>query len=310
LKLALSTLFALTLFAAHAHADDCPAGTEPKADGGCAPKIDIQCPAGTIFEEGRGCVAKVLECPPSMVLEANKCVAKPAPPPPPEPTKPEPTKPEGPPAPAGPPKRFQLAVRLGFALPLLNAYRSPKDQSAVALSDEVVGSVPIGLEIGHRVMSALYLGGVVTFGPAFPREASDGYCQPNATSCGGDHLRVAFQARVYPLRAGVLEPWIGLGFGYERLELREEGTLATGDTGGVATTLSGIEYFELSAGADFEVLRDVRLGPLLSFALGQYGRATVQQTSAIGTTTSSNTIKDPAVHGWLQLGVRGAFGLF
>jgi len=292
------------LWVGSARADECPAGTEARPDGSCAAKVTIECPAGTIFEQGKGCVAKVVECPAGKVLEANKCIDKPPPPPAPAPAKEERAV-----EPPGPPKKLQLGLRVGYALPLFNALRSAVDDSAVALSTEVVGALPIGLELGYRVVDALYLGGLVSFGPAFPKQASDGYCSPSATSCSGDHARFAFQGRFYPLRRGRIEPWLGLGFGYERLTLRVEGPAATGGTGSVATTYSGVEWFELSVGADITVLRDLTTGPFVSFALGQYGSSYVREEIGSTTITSSDNIKNPAAHGWLQLGARGTFGL-
>jgi hypothetical protein len=289
-----------------ARAQECPAGTEPK-DGACAPKVTIECPAGTIFEPGKGCVAKVVECPAGMILDANKCVPRPAPPGPPK----EPETPVPPAAPQSPaaPKRFQVGVRAAVAFPLFNALRSATDNSDIALSKEVTLAVPIGLELGYRVIDALYVGAIVSYGFALPHEAADGYCQPSAASCTGSQLRVAFQGRFYPLRNRSFDPWVGLGFGYERLTLRYEGPVASGGTGVATTTYSGVEYFELSAGSDFELVRDLSVGPFLSFALGQYGRQSLTEETGALTFTSNDAIKNPAVHGWFQLGARGAFGL-
>lgn len=313
MKRALSTLAVVVSFAAPAAyaQEPCPAGTEPRAEGGCAPKVDISCPAGTIFEEGKGCVAKVVECPAGMIVDANKCVPRPAPPPPPPPPKAsEPPRPAPPPEPEGPPKRFTVGVRVGFAFPLLNAYRDAKDESAVRLGNELHGALPIALELGYRVLEPLYVGVLGSFGPAFPRSAGDGYCSPSATSCTGDHLRVAVQARFHPLRGRTIDPWVGLGFGYERLSLREEGITANGDQGSVEMALSGVEFFDVSVGANYSVLRDLAVGPFLSFTLGQYGRISVDETLGSGSTTSDSAIKNTSPHAWLVLGVRGAFGLF
>ncbi len=303
---------ALVLCSFSAAADEpCPAGTEPSAEGGCAPKIEINCPPGTIFEAEKGCVAKVVECPAGMIVEANKCVSVPkAAPPPPPPPQPKPSEPPNvQPTPEAAPKRLLVGVRVGFALPLLNMYRSPIDNSAVSLGGAVHGTLPIGLEVGYRVIDPLYVGALVSFGPAFVSSAADGYCSPSATTCSGEHLQVGLHARFYPRRSQTFDPWVGLGFGYERLSMRQEGMLVTGDRGGISQALSGFEFVDVSVGGDLALLRDVRVGPFASFALGQFDTATVTQTAGDNSSTTTGSIRNPTMHAWLVLGVRGALGI-
>jgi hypothetical protein len=195
-------------------------------------------------------------------------------------------------------------------LPLHNANRDANDGSPVRLSSQIYGVLPVGLEVGYRVVDALYLGAVGSFGPAFVKQGGDAYCASSATACRGDHLRVALQARLYPLRGQTFDPWIGLAFGYERLSMRYEGSITTGGTGGVTTTYSGLEFFELSVGGDLAVLPELRVGPFLSFALGQFGNVDIEETPRVAGGSGSFAIQNRSPHGWLQLGVRGAFGLF
>ncbi len=97
-----------------------------------------------------------------------------------------------------------------------------------------------------------------------------------------------------------MDPWFGLGVGYEILGI-------TTSAGGQETSAngSGFEFANLQGGLDYKA-GPVMVGPFVSFSLGQYSSVTRQ---ASGQGEQSGSIDKKAIHEWLTLGVKGTFGL-
>jgi hypothetical protein len=55
------------------------------------------------------------------------------------------------------------------------------------------------------------------------------------------------------------------------------------------------------AGVDFRLSKDVGIGPLIDFSVGQYTRESVSEN---GNTLSSGTPSQTALHEWLLIGGR------
>ena len=76
---------------------------------------------------------------------------------------------------------------------------------------------------------------------------------------------------------------------------------------GVHTTLdvAGWEYANFQVGWDVEVSPGWMVGPWVSGSVGEFSRASL----GMGGQTNETNIPNRAVHGWLQLGVKGSFSL-
>jgi hypothetical protein len=96
--------------------------------------------------------------------------------------------------------------------------------------------------------------------------------------------------------AGSVDPWLGLGVGYEIF-----GASLTTQGRTISTDTKGFEFLNLQGGADFKVADAVAVGPFLSFSLGQY--------SSVSSGDASGDITNKAIHEWLTIGVKGTFGL-
>ena len=97
-----------------------------------------------------------------------------------------------------------------------------------------------------------------------------------------------------------LIPWVGLGLGYEWMGVTEStngGTMTFGE--------NGFEFITLQGGGDYFVAPNFAIGPFLSLSFARYSTVTADFA---GTSTSMD-VRNPAVHEWLQLGVRGTFSL-
>jgi len=100
-----------------------------------------------------------------------------------------------------------------------------------------------------------------------------------------------------------VDPWVGLGVGYEWLNL------SIGGTGGAITgSARGFEWVNLQLGIDFSLGQNFRLGPFVRSRVAQYdtgslGLINTQGGSASGT----GDIQSKAVHTWIDVGLRFSF---
>ncbi|HEU4386131.1 MAG TPA: hypothetical protein VFR85_21780 [Anaeromyxobacteraceae bacterium] len=188
------------------------------------------------------------------------------------------------PARAGEKSGLSLGARVGYGIPLGDA------MSGVSLADVVSGQVPIEIDALWRFDRHWRLGLYAQYGFATVAGAS---C-PGGASCSGQNLRAGVQA-AYAFAAGDGSPWIGAGLGLDWQAVKVT-------AGGVENQLRlfGLEPLSLQGGWDFRPAGGFSLGPFASFSLGLY------QTATSGGASESLT---NALHGWIQIGVKGAFDL-
>jgi len=181
---------------------------------------------------------------------------------------------------------FEASLRVGFGLPLGTAAGTASGGEE-KLSDWSSFTIPIQLDIGARLGGSWFLGAYFSYGFAGSTDASicTGSCTPSTLRFGG-------QVHWHPLGNVATDPWIGLGSGYEKLQV------STPDGNG---SLSGWEFVNLQLGLDFALGSIVKLGPWVSFSIGQYGTV-----SAAGTGGGSASIDIPnkTIHEWIMGGVR------
>jgi hypothetical protein len=185
-------------------------------------------------------------------------------------------------------RRFVLGLRpvVGWSIAMGGLAKGSK------LKDMVVGVVPVWLDLGYMVTPNLMVGLYALYAtlPDFSRI----------------DIRLGVQALYHPLRAGIMDPWFGLGIGYERLKASE--TVWTGFTSQTeySQTLKGIELANLQAGLDFKPAPMIGVGPYVSFSLGQYWTWDSNVPYGGG---RSGSIDQKAIHEWLTFGVHAALYL-
>jgi hypothetical protein len=91
--------------------------------------------------------------------------------------------------------------------------------------------------------------------------------------------------------------WVGYGFGFTSASqtISDQGRYSE------TSTAQGLELARLTGGLDFRVKRGFGLGPFVMLSLGRY---THQRTEITNLERSAGDIANPAVHGWLSLGLR------
>lgn len=180
--------------------------------------------------------------------------------------------------------KIKVGLRLGYMLPMGD---SAKD---VKLSDSVSGGIPIWLDLGYMVTPNIMVGLYASY--AFLMLSSDvkDLCDAAKVDCSASQLRFGLQGQYHLSPGQSLDPWFGLGIGMEMVDQK------AGDT---KTGLSGLEFANIMAGADFKAMDNFTVGPFLSFSIGQYSKVTGDV---------EGDIKDKAMHQWLTIGVKGTFG--
>ncbi|MGZ6134785.1 MAG: PEGA domain-containing protein [Myxococcaceae bacterium] len=201
--------------------------------------------------------------------------------------------PEATPAPAASPGRdptaphFEAAVRAGIGVPLGSAYQNGagSDQS---LSEIDSYTIPIQLDLGVRLGGSWFLGGYFSYG--FAGSNTTTFCSTSG-DCSPSTLRVGGEVHWHPLGSASIDPWIGIGSGYEKVSV---------SSGSGTSSLSGWEFGNLQLGLDFALGSLFRIGPWVSFSIGQYGTAS-GPVSGVGVTVD---LQNKTIHEWLMGGVR------
>jgi outer membrane protein W len=190
-------------------------------------------------------------------------------------------------------KKFKLGLRLGYMIP---AGKIDGDTTfggitiaGAKLSDQLSGGVPIQIDAGYMVTPNILVGLYGQYAFLFTKN-----CDPGA-SCSAHDVHLGVQAQYHIMPDQSVDPWLGLGVGYEWLVGSESGSV-----NGSATT-TGLELLNLQGGADFQAASAFTVGPFLSLSLGQY--------SSVSSNGNSADITNKALHEWITVGAKGTFGL-
>jgi outer membrane protein W len=187
--------------------------------------------------------------------------------------------------------QVSLGLRLGYGVPMGEA------QKNADLSDGVKGQIPFQLDAMYHLTPNVSAGAYFSYGFAQVGGDLDAICDQDGVDCSARALRLGVQG-VYNFKPGAkLDPWVGLGIGYEWAKLNAE----LGDQE-ASMTFSGFEFATLQAGANYLVTSQFSVGPFISLGMGRYS-----DLSTDGAFEA--TIEEKSIHEWLQFGFRGQFDL-
>src|SRR5207244_10498554 len=140
------------------------------------------------------------------------------------------------------------------------------------------GQLPLWIEAGWWFNKSLFAGAYFQYAFGFP------HCLDGA-SCSSSGMRFGIEALYNFMPDAPVQPWAGLGVGYELFNRSRFGD----------ETYKGFELLNVQIGLDFPVGK-MTIGPFASYQLfGKYG-----SFSASGV---SNNINDYTGHSWLQVGL-------
>jgi hypothetical protein len=192
-----------------------------------------------------------------------------------------------------------LGVRAGFGLPF---GKTDDDTSNSSMSDGVTGMIPLWLDVGYRLNPNVQIGAFLQYGFALlNKDKAFSDCKMSGVSCSGSDLVIGASGQ-YHLMLESVDPWVGIGVGYERL-----GFTMSAQGAEVSVATSGLNFLNLQAGADFQASPGLGVGPFVSFSAGQY--SSNSGSGSGGVTVMVMDPKKKAMHEWLLFGVRGVFNL-
>ncbi len=198
---------------------------------------------------------------------------------------------------AAAPPAAASGLTLGARLAWAPAVGSAADR--VPISEELRWQVPIQADAVWRLpwgapapFAGLSVGAYASWGRA---RAGTTPCADGA-ACSGRTIRAGAQAlwtfAPWILRAS---PWAGAAFGWEWASSRRE------RLGAVTTTRWNGPELAIQGGAAWHVGGPLAIGPFALVGLGQYSGVGIETQVE----SASASVRDRAVHAWIQLGVRG-----
>ena len=180
---------------------------------------------------------------------------------------------------------FEVAFRSGVLIPAGDAAQD------ATLSDGYGVQFPLWIDLGYR-LDRLFVGAYGQY--AFGLLGSQLTCQ-SGTSCSEYALRVGLELQYHLLGRVRVDPWLGLGAGYEW-----DSVHASNSSESATVTLQGWEFLRLEAGVDFAVADSLRLGPFVGFSMGQFDHGSVSGTTG----DTSQSIDQKALHFWICVGLK------
>lgn len=152
-----------------------------------------------------------------------------------------------PPEPTPVPVRFEAALRIGLGLTFDTGY----------LNSTSFVAMPLGADVGIRIDGRTFVGAFFQYGLFGSRRSAfcNGTCSSNTGEAGVEVLW-------HPLGNSGMDPWLGLGTGYEWT------TFA--DSPSASGSSSGWEIICVQFGVDFALGSVMKLGPYASFSVTEY----------------------------------------
>src|SRR4051812_36245256 len=164
---------------------------------------------------------------------------------------------------------FSLGVRAAFAWP----YGGLDDSTDVA---QVINNlVPVRIDAGYWINRNIYVGLYGHYGFAFSN------CNLGR-SCSAHDLNFGIEGIYNLAPTQMIQPWVGLGFGYEILNLNSSGD---------ETTFKGLELGNVELGFDF--------APSKNMTIGVFGAVPIySKYTSFSANGQSNDIGNQVVHRW------------
>jgi hypothetical protein len=176
---------------------------------------------------------------------------------------------------------FGLGIRAAWAFPTGDI---SGDQGR--LSNSIDGQLPLWIEAGYHVNGNIYAGAYFQYAFSFDNCLT-------GTTCSSHGMKFGIEGLYNFLPSSFIQPWAGLGFGYEILSRSRSGD---------DTTLKGLELLNLQVGVDLALSKQLTVGPFASYQL--FGKYSSFTASGI-----SNDLSNTSGHSWLQTGIKASFRL-
>ena len=213
------------------------------------------------------------------------------------------------------PGGFEVAFRSGLMVPLGDAAGGnavDEGDWTLKLSEAFGLQFPLWLDVGYRI-DRVFVGAYGQY--AFGLGPAGGLCGGGSYSCSSTAVRVGFELQFHlfdrPADQSRVDPWFGVGFGYEWATSRESRSVSPEPFYplNVSSTYQGWDFLRLGVGLDFGLGSTLALGPFLECSLGQFQQhdqtleyAGLNNTSY--TDTYSGSIQRKTLHFWFAIGLK------
>ena len=183
---------------------------------------------------------------------------------------------------------LEIAFRTGVLVPVGNSAEGSK------LSDGFGVQFPLWIDVGYR-WDKFFVGAYGQY--AFGVVGGQVDCGPASCSIGA--FRAGLELQMHPNGRGSVDPWLGIGFGYEwdtlHASMFNGATYVSG-----SATIHGWDIARVGAGVDFALTRGLRIGPFVEATVSEFVKAGV----SFGDYDSSSEIFHKSVHSWISVGVK------
>jgi hypothetical protein len=203
----------------------------------------------------------------------------------------------------------QLGLRFGYGSGTGVVY------SGLTVHDASDGALPLYVDLGWRFLPQLYAGLYGSFAPVFVN--NNPVSCPGNFDCNAQQWRFGVQADFHFVPRSRLDPYIGLGGGYEILHTNVNGTTPVPTPFGAmpAQASAGIidrgwEFVNVTLGFDARINSEVGIGPFVSGSLNEYNVHTGTQSVTLNGTQVMNAPVTGVSHGLHELYVAGIRGTF
>ena len=118
---------------------------------------------------------------------------------------------------------FEGGLRAAFGLPLGSALNSAATGEAISMSDVDSYTIPLQLDAGVRLGGKWFIGAYFSYG--FGGSTSASLCPTG--DCTANTLRFGGQVHWHPRGNVGVDPWVGIGSGYEKVDISSGGGSST-----------------------------------------------------------------------------------
>lgn len=202
---------------------------------------------------------------------------------------------------------FTAGLRLGVGLPLGKAGEDILTGAERDLSDLTSWRAPVWVDVGYSPTSALTIGVYAQIGVGGNGDAC-------TADCDWSDVRVGAEAELRFAPGAAVNPWLGVGLGYEWLSYRVLASMDVTNEMGEVDTVTGraTERFAgpellLHGGVDFQVDDALRMGPYASATLSQYVTDSFSCQPSTPLCPEDGSLDGPGFHSWIGVGLRGAY---
>jgi Autotransporter beta-domain len=199
-----------------------------------------------------------------------------------------------------------VGLRVAYAIPFGDAQTTTLGGSSVTTSMYSLdrGMLPVMFELGYRFTPSVYVGLFYQYGVTFP--PSNGCYSYNSSpaagqgSCDGYDQRFGVDLQYHLRPHAFVDPWIGLGLGWEMTQLNLSAADAT-----QSSFQAWGPQIDLQLGADLRFSHRIPFGPFVDLSLSEFNTESKYDSNNNGSPVAFNG----TVHGWVSLGLRAQFNL-